>query len=135
MAWREPVETHVRDGPPPGDLVVVVRGGPLTVEKFVQHMRRGQERYSYRGHPLVSISVDAAVAGWTPEGILRERLWSRTSYATTTVGELRRHGYSLLPTFDAPHFDLLAPDATDEVAGTLLSVFGPIQRNPYRRRR
>lgn len=131
----EPIEPFIRDEGPPDDLVVVVRGGPISVEKFVEHVRRGRGRYSYGGQPLVSISVDAAVAGWTLEAILQERLWSRTSYATTTVGDLRRHGYVLLPTFGVPHFDLLIPEATDEAASTLLSVFGPTQRNTYRRRR
>jgi hypothetical protein len=34
-----------------------------------------------------------------------------------------------------PHYDILLPAATEPAAGTLLSVFGPAERNPYRRRR
>ncbi len=84
---------------------------------------------------MASISVDATVAGWTVEAILRDRLWSRSSYATTTVGALRANGYELLATFEVPHFDVLMPAATREAASTLLSFFGPAERNDYRRRR
>jgi hypothetical protein len=130
-----PIESHLRAESPPDDLLLIVRAGPLTVEKLVEHMRREQERYSYRGRPMASISVDATVAGWTLQAILRDRLWSRTSYATTTLSSVREAGYELLPTFDAPHFDVVVPTATADAASTLLSLFGPAERNPYRRRR
>ncbi len=84
---------------------------------------------------MASISVDGTVAGWTLQAILRDRLWSRTSYATTTLPSVREAGYELLPTFDAPHFDVVVPTATADAASTLLSLFGPAERNPYRRRR
>lgn len=84
---------------------------------------------------MVAFSVDATVAGWTLEAILHDRLWSRTTYATATAGALRRAGYELLPTFDAPHFDVVVPVATPDAAGSLLLSFGPAERNPYRRRR
>ncbi len=47
---------------------LVVRAGAIAVEKFVDHMRREQERYTYRGRPMLFISVDATVAGWSPGG-------------------------------------------------------------------
>jgi hypothetical protein len=67
--------------------------------------------------------------------ILERRLWTRTTYAATTVARLRQARYVLLPTFDVPHYDLLLPAASEAAASTLLSVFGPAERNPYRRRR
>lgn len=60
---------------------------------------------------------------------------ARTSYAAATAGHLRQGGYVLLPTFEVPHYDLLLPATTEAAAGTLLSLFGPAERNPYRRRR
>lgn len=132
---RRPIELHLRDEEPPDDSVFVLRGGPLTVEKLLEHARREEQRFSYRGVPMASVSVDGTVGGWTVEAILRERLWSRTSYAATTAGRLREAGYVLLPTFGAPHFDLLLPATTNDAAGTLVSLFGPAERNPYRRRR
>lgn len=130
-----PIEPHVRDEDAPDDAVLVLRGGPLTAEKLLEHALREQRRFSYRGLPMPSVSVDATIAGWTVDAILEQRMWTRTSYATATVARLRRAGYVLLPTFEVPHYDLLLPAATKAGAGTLLSVFGPAERNPYRRRR
>ena len=132
---RVPIESFIRDATPTDDATVVVRAGPITVEKFLEHMRRQQDRYSYRQGPMVSISVDATVARWTLEAILGDRLWSRSTYATATAGALRRAGYELLPTFDAPHFDVVVPVETTDAAGSLLLEFSPAERNPYRRRR
>jgi hypothetical protein len=134
-AGLTPIEPFIRDEEPPDDAVLVVRGGPMTVEKLFEHVQREAERYSYRGVPLPSVSVDATVAGWTLEAILRDRLWSRSSYATTTVSALREAGYELLPTFEVPHFDVVLPAAALDAASSLLSLFGPIERNTFRRRR
>ncbi len=130
-----PIEPHVRDEDPLDDTVVVIRAGPLTVEKLVEHATRQQGRYSFRGRPMASISVDVASSGWTIEAILRDRLWSRSTYATCAVGALLGGGYELVPTFDAPHYDVLLPAASAEVAGSLLSLFGDPRSNPYKRRR
>ncbi|HSH58413.1 MAG TPA: hypothetical protein VK988_02005 [Acidimicrobiales bacterium] len=81
---------------------------------------------------MASISADATVGGWILQAILPDRLWSRTSYATTTFGSLPVAGYELLSTFDAPHFDVVVPKATADAASTVLSLFGPAERNPYR---
>lgn len=131
----KPIEADVRAEEPPDDTVLVIRAGPLTVEKLVEHAQRQQREYSYRGLPMSSVSVDAAVAGWTVEAILRDRLWSRSSYSTGVVRVLRGAGFELLPTFEAPHYDVVLPTATTDAASTLLSLFGPAERNPYRRRR
>jgi hypothetical protein len=131
----QPIEVYLRNEVPPVETVVVVRAGPLTVEKLLEHARREQDRFSYRGRVMPSISVDAAVGGWTVEAILRDRLWSRSSYATTTVGVLMDAGFELLPTFEVPHCDILLPAANRDEADTLVSLFGVAERNPFRRRR
>jgi hypothetical protein len=59
----QPIEPHLRGAPSLDDPVVIVRGGPMTVEKLVEHAQREQHRYSYRGVPMPSISVGAAVDG------------------------------------------------------------------------
>ena len=43
--------------------------------------------------------------------------------------------YELLPTFEVPHDDVVLPVATPEAASTLVALFGPAERNDYRRRR
>lgn len=130
----EPIEPHIRDEDVPDDAVVVVRGGPLTAAKLVEHARREMARYTFRGRPLVSVSVDLTVFDWTMEAILRELMWSRSTYATATVGSLRSSRYELVPTFSVPHYDLLLPEPTEDAAGRLLSVFGDAVPNPYRQR-
>lgn len=131
----EPIEPHLRAEEPPGDAVLVIRGGPLTAAKLAEHAGREAVRFSYRGLALASVSVEATVGGWSLEAILKELLWSRTTYATATAASLRAAGYELLPTFGAPHYDVVLAAATVEAAGSLLELFGPAEPNPYRRRR
>lgn len=90
---------------------------------------------SFREEPMISISADLTVGGWTLEAILRERIWSRSRYATVTAGVLRSAGYLLLPTFATPHYDVVLPEATEMAARALLAHFGPVLDNPYKRRR
>jgi len=125
-----PIEPSIRDEEPPDDAILVIRAGPVTVEKILEHARREEGRFTFRGAPMASVSVDATIGDWTLEAILRDRLWSRTTYATTTVGALRRSGHDLLPTFGVPHYDLLLPAATLKAAGSLLATFGHGRAQP-----
>ncbi|MBI1736787.1 MAG: hypothetical protein HYR51_16595 [Candidatus Rokubacteria bacterium] len=129
------IEPHVRDEHPPDDAVFIVRGGPLTVERIVEHAARQAREYSLLGQPMISVSADLTVGGWTVEAILRERLWSRSRYATVPVGVLRSAGYLLLPTFAVPHYDIVLEEASEAAARRLLAHFGPVLDNPYKRRR
>jgi hypothetical protein len=131
----EPIENHIRTEPPPPGDVLVVRGGPLTVEKLLEHARRQQRAYSYQGLPMASVSVDVTAAPWTLATILEERLWSRSTYAACSIGFVREAGYELLATHAAPHFDILLPAATEVEAQRLLAVFGEGHHNPCRRRK
>ncbi len=130
-----PIEAVLRAEGPPDDTLLIVRGGPMSAEKILEHAQREQAVYSFGRTPLASISADATVGDWTVERVLRERPWSRNSYATATAGQLRSAGFELLPTFQAPHYDVVLPAATLKVATTLVSVFGAAQRNLYLRRR
>jgi hypothetical protein len=134
-AGLEPIETHVRDEDPPAGAVLVVRGGPLSVERLVEHARRQAREFSYQGAPMFSVSVDATVGAWTLEKILRDRLWSRSTYAACPVAQLRAAGYELLATHGAPHYDVIVADAEPTTAATLLAVFGTAEVNPFKRRR
>jgi hypothetical protein len=69
------------------------------------------------------------------ERILRERMWSRSRYATTTVGELRGAGYELVATSSAPHYSVILPEASETAASALLDHFGPTLVNSFRQRR
>lgn len=129
-----PIEEHLRPDDPPNDTVLLIRGGPLAAEKLVEHALRQARDYSLRGKPMTSISVDGTVAGWTIELVLRERMWSRSRYAIATVGSVDAAGFEILPTYAAPHFDIVLADATLAEAGRLLALFGPAEQNPFKRR-
>jgi hypothetical protein len=131
----EPIETHLRDEDAPDDAVVLLRGGPMVVEKLVEHAFRQMRDFSWQDQPMASISVDGMVGGWTEELLLRERLWSRSNFARATVGAVRAAGFVVLPTHDVPHFDVVLAEASSDEAARLLAVFGPAVNNPYKRRR
>lgn len=84
---------------------------------------------------MASISVDGAVAGWSRERLLQERLLSRSQYAVAVVGRVQDAGFELLPTHLAPHFDIVLAEASVAEAARLLAVFGPPEDNPFKRRR
>jgi hypothetical protein len=130
----EPIEAHLRSHDVGDDTVLLIRGGPLTAEKLVEHAARQAREFSLRGSPMASISVDGLVAGWTLELVLRERMWSRSQFATATAGAVRHGGFEVLSTHDAPHFDIVLAEATTAEAGRLLMVFGPPEDNPFKKR-
>lgn len=134
-AGLEPIETHLRDEEPPDGAMLVIRGGPLSVEKLVEHAVRQAREFSYRGAAMYSVSVDATVGPWTLDTILAERLWSRSTYAACPVAQLRDAGYELLATHGSPHYDVILADGEPGTAATLLAVFGAAEVNPFKRRR
>lgn len=71
---------------------------------------------------------------WTLDRVLSEHLVTRTTYATTTVGQVIGAGFVLLPTFAAPHYDVVLEDATVDEVAKLMSVLSEPIRNPYRRK-
>ena len=112
--------------------MVVLRAGPIAVDKVVEHALREARAYSFGGKPLYSVSVSLAVDGWTVDDLLAGPLASRTTYAITTLGTLRAAG---LPTFAAPHYDLVLRSGGYDEASRLLSMFREPLPNPYKRRR
>lgn len=128
-----PIEPHVRDEDPLDDVIVVIRAGPLTVEKLVEHATASKG------------GIASAVGRWhRPASTPHPRGGSRPSSGTACglALRMRRVRWELCAgaatswsTFDAPHYDVLLPAASAEVAGSLLSLFGDPRSNPYKRRR
>ncbi len=87
------------------------------------------------GAPMYSVSVSLVIDAWSLDHLLAGPLASRSTYAASTAGRLRRSGYRLLPTYAPPHYDLLLPDGSYHEAELLLAHFGPPQPNPNKRRR
>lgn len=130
----DPIEGYLRDETPVDDAVVVVRGGPVAVEKFVEHARRQAREYSYEGAPMYSISVSLTVGEWDLDALLAGPMASRSTFATATVGAVRTAGFVLLPTYEEPHYDLLLGSGEYPEAERALEVFGAPESNPFKRR-
>jgi hypothetical protein len=45
----DPIEQYLRGEEPPDGVVLLIRGGPVTVEKLVEHARRQEREFSWRG--------------------------------------------------------------------------------------
>jgi hypothetical protein len=134
MPDQEPIEAYLRVEPIDDETIVVVRGGPVTPEKFLEHAHRQAREFTFRGAPMYSISVNLTVGGWDLDALLAGPLASRSTYATATVGALRTAGFELLPTFAAPHYDLLLPGSQYPDAARLRAVFSSPEPNPFKRR-
>jgi len=130
----EPIEPYVRSEMPPDDAVVVVRGGPVAPEKIVEHAQRQAREYTYRDVPMYSVSVSLTVPGWDLSALLAGPLSSRSTFAVSTAGVVRAAGFELLPTYGAPHYDLLLDTGEYREAETLLGLFGSPTPNPYKSR-
>jgi hypothetical protein len=130
----EPIEPHVRDETPPTSTTLVVRGGPVTVEKVLQAARREQAVYTWRDKPLACVSVEAVTEAWPLERLLAEHLATRSTYATTTVADVLRAGLILLPTFDPPHYDVVLEEASPAEAARFMSILSQPIVNPHKRR-
>ncbi len=131
----QPIEPHVRGSDPSPVAALVVRGGPLHPENLAQHATRQAREFSYGSEPMYSVSVDLIFGAWTLERILRERLWSRSTFATCSVGALQQRGFIRLGTHSQPHFDVILGNGDLEAAATLLAAFGLVESNPFKRRR
>jgi len=129
----EAVDIHVREGETldaAADLVV--RGWPLNVDGLLRNADAARSRFSWRGEPLVAISAEVSVAGWSLDAILAgPRLRTRSRYARARASDLVAAGFTLLPTFAAPHYSVLLPSYDERSAQRLLDVLGEMQRNPF----
>lgn len=96
---------RIRKEPLVDGSLVVVRGGlrhPLD-------LRRDAERARVRfGQP--GISVFAARDAGAIDDLARSRLHEHEWLTITTVGDIRRAGLEIVPTFRRPHCTILLPD-------------------------
>jgi len=124
------------DGTVPPDVSAVVRGAPISTEKFFAHALRQAREYSLRSTNMASLSVDLVLPGWPLDKILAGQLATYTRYATCSVTDLRRVGFEVLATGRAPHADVVLPSLTIVEAERLSELFASHEdRNPYKQRR
>jgi hypothetical protein len=133
--WEE-LRPYLRDEGPPDDAIVVIRGGPDTAAKLASHARRTHDAYVLDGAPLWGISVYCALDDVGPaslDGLLR-RFASYRAVHLPRMGQLRRAGFALLPSFGRPHYTIRL-DGDDPARLTrLLEALGPAEANKYHRR-
>ena len=124
------------DGTVPPDVSAVVRGAPISAEKFFAHALRQAREYSLRSTNMASLSVDLVLPGWPLDKILARQLATYTRYATCSVAYLRQAGFEVLATDRAPHADVVLPSLTIVEAERLSELFASHEdRNPYKQRR
>ena len=97
----------LRGDEPPGDAVVVVRGGAngLAPETIVRTARRNLEAFGFLG-----LSVFLAIE--RPVAVLCAEMLELARYGQvrlSTVARLHDAGFALLATGDHPHFDIVPP--------------------------
>ncbi len=121
----------MRDEAPPGDEVVVVRGGlhSLAREKVREVSEDGLADSGFYG-----LSVFAALDG-DVRGLCGRvpRLRSPGTIWVAACGQLRHGGFALLPTDAQPHFDILLPDLEPGTIEALVTCFSRME-NPAKQR-
>ena len=113
----------------PADTTVVVRGGRDTVGKLQRHAQRTARAWSLYGQPLLGISV-FAVLDMSVDELLRRRFATFSTIHLSTSGQLREHGFELLPTGQRPHFTVRLQRADGPELGHLLAALGALRQNP-----
>lgn len=111
----------LRHEDPPGDIVVIVRGGVMAPESVVRTARTSFSRHGFFG-----MSVFAAIEMTVEELVARTPELRRDRYKQlrrSTVGQLRGAGFALLATLDWPHFDVVLPDLEDGTLARLDACF------------
>jgi len=80
--------------------------------------------------------AEATVGGRTLEQILAgPRLRTRKRYASAVAERLLEADFLLLPSFGAPHYDIVLRAYAEDEARRLLDVLGEAHQNPYYVRR
>ena len=133
MTGRVELSGRLRNEPPPDNAIVVVRGGPTTVDKIAFHAAKTAMLWSYKGAPVEGISVLLTI-GDSGVNSLNSVLASMSTYRVVhlaTVGQLRAHGFDLLATGRRPHFTLRSAGGGTLAIAELIAVLGEPHRNPH----
>jgi hypothetical protein len=134
----ESIENHFWSpvGSAPESATAVVRGAPITGEKFLAHSVRQAREYSLRALNMASVSVDLVMVDWPVERILAAQLSTYSRFATCAVEELTAAGFEVVATGRPPHADVVLPTLSILEGDRLASLFAPTEaRNPFKGRR
>lgn len=131
---KDDLRAHVRAETIEAEDTVVLRGGPDTAQKLLEHARRLHAVYVLDRQPVFGVSVAAALDELGPsslDAILGQRLTSYRLVHMPRAGDLVAAGFQLLPTFQRPHYTLVLESDEDDVIERLASALGPPRPNPY----
>lgn len=134
---RQDFRPLLREEAPPSDGVLVVRGGPSSIERLLDHAQRTHDAYTFDGEPLWGVSVFCALDDVGPASLdaLLRRFGSYRVVHLPTVGGVVDAGFDLLPSFRRPHFTVRLTDAEPGTLTHLLDALGPARPNPYHGRK
>jgi hypothetical protein len=119
----------VRDGPPPDDLLLVVRGGRTSLDDINLGRSTADtwDQYGFFGVSVFGAADDDLVALSGDEPAIRRRAEVRVA----RVGHLRRHGFEVVATFtNRRHFSIVLPDASVVTFDLVRACFSAAQANP-----
>lgn len=120
---------RLRDEPPPEDAFVVIRGG--TLEDRTDDDVRERARKAATNIGLLAQSVLVVDRETVVDVCQRDaRLTRYPRVNLSTVGRLRRAGFPLEPTGDAPHYSVVFPDVEAETIQRFRGAFDAAQPNP-----
>jgi len=112
---------------PADDATVVVRAGVMSVLSMARAAERTFQLYAVHG-----ISVEAVIDTTVQEACRGHRIVSYRQIRLSSFGRLRSAGFTLLATFDHPHFTLVLADASELTLVRLDGCFDAPIPNPGR---
>jgi hypothetical protein len=132
---RQELRPHLRGEAVPDDSIIVVRGGPTSIEKLAAHAARTHAAYVLDGRPLFGVSVFCALDDIGPSSLdgLLQRFAPYRVVHLPLAGQLREAGFELLASFRRPHFTVRL--GTLDQLPQLLEALGKPESNPYHGRR
>jgi hypothetical protein len=129
MPLRLPAVEIVREGPPPDDQLLVVRGGrnSLSDANFERASGDCWEQHGFFGISVFGAPGDDLLA--LSEAVSQIR--RRTELRLARCGDLRAAGFEVAATFsNSRHFSLVLPDATPSTFAAVRSCFSEPVANP-----
>lgn len=120
----------LRGEDPPGDVVVVIRGGAhgIAAETVARAATRNLKAFGILGLS-VYLAIDHPVDDLC-HGLDELRRYGQIRLST--AGRVHGAGFALLATGERPHFDIVLPDLAAETLLRLDRAFDPPQPNPGR---
>ncbi|MHB8669509.1 MAG: hypothetical protein ACYDAD_02950 [Acidimicrobiales bacterium] len=130
---RRELRSLVRDERSPDHATIVVRGGPESTSRLQEHAERTNDHFTLDGEPAWGVSIFCALDDIGEASLpgLLSRFASYRVVHLPAVGQVRRAGFEILPTFGRPHFTVVLPDVGEATLGRLLDALGAAEPNPY----